>query len=109
MVQGLEVNKLLLEMRSMQSALPLATTSHLAIGAANPNSFTDLFEQALEKVHVNQQASGQLAKAFELGTTGVDLTQVMIASQKASVSTQALVQVRNKVVQAYQDIMQMPV
>ncbi|MDD2140829.1 flagellar hook-basal body complex protein FliE, partial [Pseudomonas putida] len=56
-----------------------------------------------------QQASGQFAKAFEVGNAQVDLTQVMIASQKASVSTQALVQVRNKVVQAYQDIMQMPV
>ena len=40
---------------------------------------------------------------------GVDLTEVMIASQKASVSFQAMTQVRNKLVQAYQDIMQMPV
>ncbi|MEG8203533.1 flagellar hook-basal body complex protein FliE, partial [Pseudomonas sp. SF2] len=51
----------------------------------------------------------QLANAFEIGKSGVDLTDVMIASQKASVSMQALTQVRNKLVQAYQDIMQMPV
>ena len=51
----------------------------------------------------------QLANAFEIGKSGVDLTDVMIASQKASVSFQALTQVRNKLVQAYQDIMQMPV
>ncbi|MEA1136005.1 flagellar hook-basal body complex protein FliE, partial [Klebsiella pneumoniae] len=56
-----------------------------------------------------QQASNQLATAFEIGKSGVDLTDVMVASQKASVSFQALTQVRNKLVQAYQDIMQMPV
>ncbi len=50
-----------------------------------------------------------MAKAFELGQGGVDLTQVMIASQKASISVQALTQVRNKFVQAYQDIMQMSI
>jgi flagellar hook-basal body complex protein FliE len=44
-----------------------------------------------------------------MGTSKVDLSDVMIASQKASVSFQAMTQVRNKLVQAYQDIMQMPV
>ncbi len=56
-----------------------------------------------------QQDSSQLANALEMGQGGVDITDVMIASQKASVSFQAMTQVRNKLVQAYQDIMQMPV
>jgi flagellar hook-basal body complex protein FliE len=63
----------------------------------------------VNKVHETQQVSSQLASAFEMGQGGVDLTEVMIASQKASVSFQAMTQVRNKLVQAYQDIMQMPV
>ena len=53
--------------------------------------------------------AARFANAFEVGQSGVDLTDVMIASQKASVSFQAMTQVRNKLVQAYQDIMQMPV
>ena len=65
--------------------------------------------QAVGQVNETQQASNQLANAFEIGQSGVDLTDVMIASQKASVSFQAMTQVRNKLVQAYQDIMQMPV
>lgn len=65
--------------------------------------------QAVNKVAQTQQASSQLANAFEVGKSGIDLTDVMISSQKASVSFQALTQVRNKLVQAYQDIMQMPV
>jgi len=80
--------------------------SVLEVGAP---SFSDMLGQAVNKVHETQQVSSQLASAFEMGQGGVDLTEVMIASQKASVSFQALTQVRNKLVQAYQDIMQMPV
>ena len=65
--------------------------------------------QAVGQVHQNQKAATSIAEAFEMGAKGVDLTEVMVASQKASVSFQAAVQVRNKLVQAYQDIMQMPV
>jgi flagellar hook-basal body complex protein FliE len=73
------------------------------------SNFADMLGQAINKVSDTQQASSQLATAFEIGKSGVDLTDVMVASQKASVSFQALTQVRNKLVQAYQDIMQMPV
>ena len=80
-----------------------------AVPEAGASSFSDMLGNAINKVSETQQASSQLSNAFEIGKTGVDLTDVMIASQKASVSFQALTQVRNKLVQAYQDIMQMPV
>jgi flagellar hook-basal body complex protein FliE len=47
--------------------------------------------------------------AFEQGEPGVDLAEVMIAVQKSSVSFQAMVEVRNKLVDAYKDVMNMPV
>jgi flagellar hook-basal body complex protein FliE len=110
MSQGVEFNRLMLDMRAMQAdamSLPKATAApELAEGQS---SFADMLGQAIGKVDATQQASTQLANAFEIGKSGVDLTDVMIASQKASVSMQALTQVRNKLVQAYQDIMQMPV
>ena len=80
-----------------------------AVPEAGASSFSDMLGNAINKVSETQQASSQLSNAFEIGKSGVDLTDVMIASQKASVSFQALTQVRNKLVQAYQDIMQMPV
>ena len=76
---------------------------------AGAPSFSDMLGNAINKVSETQQASSQLSNAFEIGKSGVDLTDVMVASQKASVSFQAITQVRNKLVQAYQDIMQMPV
>src|SRR3990167_3453519 len=109
MSQGIEFNRLMLEMRSMQTeamARPKPAASAQEVGAP---SFSDMLGQAVGKVNETQQASSQLAAAFEVGKSGIDLTDVMIASQKASVSFQAVTQVRNKLVQAYQDIMQMPV
>lgn len=61
--------------------------------------------------HVNntQVNAETLGKNFVLGDDKVSLSDVMIAGQKANISFQATVQVRNKLVSAYQDIMNMPV
>lgn len=110
MSQGVEFNRLMLDMRSMQmDAMAQPKSAAQAVPELGQSSFADMLGQAINKVSDTQQASNQLATAFEIGKSGVDLTDVMIASQKASVSFQALTQVRNKLVQAYQDIMQMPV
>lgn len=112
MMQGVEFNRLMLEMRAMQTQAmagqkPVAQPAETATVTAP--SFSELLGQAVNKVHEVQQTASGLATAFEMGDTSVDLTDVMIASQKASVSFQGMAQVRNKLVQAYQDIMQMPV
>jgi len=112
MVQGVEFNRLMLEMRSMQTEA-MARSKALAAPTSTEQvqgpSFADMLSKAVGSVAETQQTASEMAKAFELGQGGVDLTQVMIASQKASVSVQALTQVRNKFVQAYQDIMQMSI
>jgi flagellar hook-basal body complex protein FliE len=109
MSQGVEFNRLMLDMRSMQMDAMAKPKAIQAPEQAGATSFSDMLGMAVNKVNDTQQASNQLAGAFEMGKSGVDLTDVMISSQKASVSFQALTQVRNKLVQAYQDIMQMPV
>jgi flagellar hook-basal body complex protein FliE len=109
MSQGIEFNRLMLDMRSMQMDAMAQSKSAAAVPEMGGSSFSDMLGQAVNKVNDTQQASSQLSSAFEIGKSGVDLTDVMISSQKASVSFQALTQVRNKLVQAYQDIMQMPV
>lgn len=72
-------------------------------------SFNDMFSQAVNNVNGLQKESNQLATAYEQGDPSVDITRVMIAAQKSSVSFEALTQVRNRVVRAYEDIMNMPV
>ena len=109
MSQGVQFNRLMLEMRAMQTDAMARSKPEVQTQEVDAPSFSDMLGQAVNKVHETQQVSSQLASAFEMGQGGVDLTEVMIASQKASVSFQAMTQVRNKLVQAYQDIMQMPV
>jgi flagellar hook-basal body complex protein FliE len=109
MSQGVEFNRLMLEMRSMQAEAMVRQKPVASVPEAGAPSFSEMLGQAVNKVSATQQAANKLATAFEMGQGGVDLTDVMIASQKASVSMQAMTQVRNKLVQAYQDIMQMPV
>jgi len=72
-------------------------------------SFSDMLGKAVNTVNELQQTSSQLSTAYEMGDPNVDITRVMIAAQKSSVSFEALTQVRNRVVKAYEDIMNMPI
>ncbi|MBL1378389.1 flagellar hook-basal body complex protein FliE [Zobellella iuensis] len=71
--------------------------------------FSTLLNQAVNKVNGLQQSTDGLRTRFELGDDTVSLEQVMIAAQKSSLAFDATVQVRNKVVDAYKTIMNMPV
>ncbi|EKE75421.1 flagellar hook-basal body complex protein FliE [Gallaecimonas xiamenensis] len=73
------------------------------------SDFASLFNQALDKVNGLQQNSAAKQTAVEMGDPNVSVADAMIASQKAGIAFQATVQVRNKLVQAYQDVMNMPV
>ena len=72
------------------------------------SSFADLMQQAVDRVNETQMETSSLRTAFEMGEN-VDLAQVMIAAQKSRVSFEALTQVRNKLLSAYQDVMNMSV
>mgnify|MGYP002716962668 CR=1 FL=1 len=76
-------------------------------GVAAP-SFGATLRNAIEGVNSAQQRSGELVRAFELGEPGADLAKVMVASQQSQVAFRATVEVRNRLVQAYQDVMNMP-
>ncbi|MDI1352709.1 MAG: flagellar hook-basal body complex protein FliE [bacterium] len=73
------------------------------------SSFSLVFQQALDQVGNLNQSADLLKNRFEMGDPNVSLADTMIATQKANLGFEATVRVRNKVVQAYQDIMNMPV
>ncbi len=123
MTDRVDINHLLVEMRSMKTqtqAFHRPEGIHAAkdVAGANPlgvkkgeevPSFGDMLKQAVNSVNEVQKTSGNLATAYEKGDPNVDVTDVMVASQKASVSFQSMVQVRNKLIDAYRDVMNMPV
>ncbi|MGI4847376.1 MAG: flagellar hook-basal body complex protein FliE [Janthinobacterium lividum] len=78
--------------------------------AAKPaGGFSDVLRGMLDSVAASQGAAGTMAQKFTAGDDSVSLSDAMISSQKAAISFAATVQVRNKVVSAYQEIMGMQV
>ena len=103
----LQMNALLTELKA---GAALASASKAATKAGPPGpDFTALLRGAIDQVNGSQQKSQALAREFQLGNPNVSLEDTMVALQKSSLSFQFLLQVRNKVVTAYHDIMNMPV
>ena len=102
----IKASALLSEMRAMQSELqPLAPANNIA----SQQDFSAVLSQAVNSVNGLQQSTDSLRTRFEMGDQAVSLEEVMISSQKSSLAFDATVQVRNKVVEAYKTIMNMPV
>jgi len=73
------------------------------------SAFASLLRSQVDSVNSAQSTAKSLAQDFELGTPGVELADVMIAAQKSRVQFEALTEVRNKLISAYQEIMSMQV
>jgi len=71
--------------------------------------FAAALKSALDQVNGSQQHALALARDFETGGSKVALHEVMLSMQKANIAFQATVQARNRLVTAYQDIMNMPI
>lgn len=111
-----DINSVLLQMRQMQTQIQgqLERPGDALKPADQSNStegpdFSEMMANAVNGVNDQQMQAKELATAYEQGDPNVDLTQVMISIQKASLSFEAMTQVRNRLVRAYEDIMNMPV
>ena len=118
-MSNMAIDQVLAQIRSLstQTNSPIKPAIDPLAGAANAvggtaaagPAFGELLKQGIDAVNQTQQSASALADAWERGTPGVDLAKVMIESQKASVSFRALTEVRNRLVSAYQDIMNMSI
>ena len=106
-MSDIDVNQLVTQMRLLAAQAKAGSPSDA--GKTNDTEFSTLLKQSVDGVNENQQKAREMATAFETGTGDASLAEVMISMQKASVSFQAITQVRNKLVSAYQDIMSMQV
>lgn len=105
-MSSVDINQVLAQMRVMAAqAGALPPKSEQASGA----DFANMLQQSIDKVNDTQQHAAELKKAFETGEGNVELAEVMVAIQKSSISFEAMVEVRNKLVDAYKDIMNMPI
>jgi flagellar hook-basal body complex protein FliE len=110
------VNALSSALQQMQSMAAQAAggaaasdTTTEANGAATPGTFAAAMKASLDKISDDQKTAIGESQAFELGSSNVSLNDVMVDMQKANIGFQFGLQVRNKLVSAYNDIAQMSV
>ncbi|EGF33776.1 Flagellar hook-basal body complex protein FliE [Oxalobacteraceae bacterium IMCC9480] len=89
-----------------QGGVPVVAADPTAVAKTG---FADALKASLDGVNASQKTAEGLGSRFALGDDKVSLSDVMISSQKANIGFQATVQVRNKLVSAYQDIMNMQI
>jgi flagellar hook-basal body complex protein FliE len=93
----------------MRAASALAAGQGPASTSTEGADFAALLKASLDQVNGTQQDTANLAKAFEQGDPNANLQEVMVSLQKANISFQTMVQVRNKLVSAYHEVMSMQV
>ncbi len=103
--QGIEQMLNVLRTTAAQASGKAAETKPAAGGA----DFAQVLQSSIDKVNQTQQQANKMAEDLAAGDTSKNLHEVMIALQTASVSFQEMVQVRNKLVTAYQDVMNIQV
>src|SRR5262245_11065461 len=107
----MEIDRVLAQIRSISSTARAGAAGPAAGAngvAGVDNGFAKLLKQGIDSVNSTQARATDLATKFERGVPGVELPQVMLEMQKANVSFRALTEVRNKFVEAYREIMNMP-
>ncbi|MFP4155826.1 MAG: flagellar hook-basal body complex protein FliE [Halothiobacillaceae bacterium] len=117
-MSDLSVNQILSQMSQMRAqaqtrlsepdAVQPAAQSPVRTEPVEPSGFGELLKEAIQGVNATQQTASDLRTRFEAGDRSVDLVDVMVASQKSSIGFEATLQVRNKFVEAYQAVMNMP-
>ncbi|WP_394251857.1 flagellar hook-basal body complex protein FliE [Vibrio profundi] len=94
----------------MQAMMVEASNSRPpATGQAVGADFGNMLTKAINNVNSLQKASGDLQTRFDRGDENVSLSDVMIARNKSSVAFEATIQIRNKLVESYKELMNMPV
>ncbi len=115
-----DITQVLNEMRALKSRAQAFEPATAAGDVASVNrlgvnqepsgvEFQQLLVDAVNQVNSVQKQSGQLSEAFQLGDPNVTLSQVVVASEKAGVAFEAMSEVRNRLINAYEDIMNMPI
>jgi len=107
-MNDINVNQILVQIRAMEAqakGLPEVGQAGSTSGA----DFSAMFVQSINAVNETQKASGSLKKRFDMGDQSVGMVDIAIASEKSKIAFTAMKEVRNKLVEAYKEIMSMPV
>ncbi len=104
----MQISQILQQMRSMAAMSEARPAVEMGKDVSKPD-FSQMLKHSVDAVNKTQHTAAAMSTAFDAGDPQVNLSQVMIAIQKANVSFQAMTEVRNNLVSAYKEIMNMQV
>lgn len=108
--QQQKVQKMLTEMRELQNSAKISQTDDgMEDFSSQKVQFSDFLKNAIGNVNNQMVSADSLKDAYEYGDKGVSIAQVMVQSQKSNIYFQSLLQVRNKLLSAYHEVMNMQV
>jgi flagellar hook-basal body complex protein FliE len=107
-MSSLQIQQVLAEMRALQARASGSATD-IAPATTQSTDFAALLKDSVDHIASMQNQATQLAGAYEAGDKSVDLTRVMLEAQKADLAFRAMTQVRNKLIDAYTQVMNMSV
>ena len=103
----MKINELLSQIRNISGQVQ--PNINLSPENESKTQFSTVLKSSIDKVNNQQMMVSDLVNRFEQGDESVELSRVMIEMQKARVSFEAVKQVRNQLVNAYKEVMSMPV
>jgi flagellar hook-basal body complex protein FliE len=107
-MSNMQIQQVLSEMRALQ-ARASAVSPEIAPSGAQPVDFASLMKNSVDQVASMQNQATAMSTAYEAGDKSVDLTKVMLEVQKAGLAFHAMTEVRNKLLDAYTQVMGMSV
>ena len=107
----MQIQQVLSQMRALQARATGAPeiAPQAVTGGVQSSEFANLLKNSVQGVSTMQNQATALANAYESGDKSVDLTRVMLEVQKASLAFHAMTEVRNKLVDAYTQVMNMSI
>jgi flagellar hook-basal body complex protein FliE len=109
-MSNMQIQQVLSEMRALQaraSGTPTEMASPSSI--AQPSDFATLMKNSVDHIATMENQATAMSEAYETGDKSVDLTKVMLEVQKAGLAFHAMTEVRNKLLDAYSQVMNMSV
>jgi len=103
------IDQVLAQMRSMTIQASGSTERVNSDSDSDTVNFSGLLKQSIDDVNKSQLQADEMTRSFELGSKDVNLAEVMVAVQKSNISFEAMLQVRNKLTDAYKEVMNMPI
>jgi flagellar hook-basal body complex protein FliE len=106
-MSSMQIQQVLAEMRSLQARA--SGVGEMPAVGAQPSDFANLMKNTVDHISTMQNQATALADSYEAGDKSVDLTKVMLEVQKAGLAFRAMTEVRNKLIDAYTQVMNMSV